>query len=176
MLLAGFPVVASFAARDGLLQTLTADAFRGRVFGALGAIQGLAILVGLTLGAVAIDAIGVVPVVSLGAAMWIVGGVFALTRLAPESRRYHGEEPRLNRDDSDAQARLIAEVRDIWDAKAAFWDEHMGEGNAFQLELIGPAVERLLAVRPERAHPRRRLRQWRLLPPAGTPRRARRGD
>jgi SAM-dependent methyltransferase len=48
----------------------------------------------------------------------------------------------------DAQARLVTEVRDIWDAKAAFWDEHMGEGNTFQLELIGPAVERLLAVRP----------------------------
>jgi Na+/melibiose symporter-like transporter len=84
MLLAGFPVVSAFAARDGLLQTLTADAFRGRVFGALGAIQGLAILVGLTLGAVAIDAIGVVPVVSLGATTWIVGGVFTLARLAPE--------------------------------------------------------------------------------------------
>ena len=39
-------------------------------------------------------------------------------------------------------------MRDIWDAKAAFWDERMGEGNQFQLELIGPAVERLLAVRP----------------------------
>ena len=81
MLLAGFPVVSSLAARDGLLQTLTVDAFRGRVFGALGAIQGMAILVGLTLGAVAIDAIGVVPVMSVGAAMWIVGGVFALVRL-----------------------------------------------------------------------------------------------
>jgi predicted MFS family arabinose efflux permease len=81
MLLAGFPVVASSAARGGLLQTLTADAFRGRVFGALGAIGGLATLVGLTLGAAAIDAIGVVPVVSVGAAMWIVGGVFALTRM-----------------------------------------------------------------------------------------------
>ena len=51
-------------------------------------------------------------------------------------------------DESDAQARLVDEVRDIWDAKAAFWDEHMGEGNAFQLEMISPAVERLLAVRP----------------------------
>ena len=50
-------------------------------------------------------------------------------------------------DDTNAQARLIAEVRDIWDAKAAFWDERMGDGNQFQLELIGPAVERLLAVR-----------------------------
>ena len=54
------------------------------MFGALGAIQGMAILVGLTLGAAAIDAVGVVPVVSLGAAMWIVGGVFALVRLAPD--------------------------------------------------------------------------------------------
>jgi 2-polyprenyl-3-methyl-5-hydroxy-6-metoxy-1,4-benzoquinol methylase len=50
-------------------------------------------------------------------------------------------------DDMSAQARLIAEARDIWDAKAAFWDERMGDGNQFQLELIGPAVERLLAVR-----------------------------
>jgi hypothetical protein len=47
----------------------------------MGAIQGLATLVGLILGAAAIDTIGVVPVVSLGSAMWIVGGVFALTRL-----------------------------------------------------------------------------------------------
>lgn len=54
----------------------------------------------------------------------------------------------MNMDERDAQARLADEVRDIWDAKAAFWDERMGEGNAFQLELIGPAVERLLAVRP----------------------------
>ena len=54
----------------------------------------------------------------------------------------------MTTDDIDAQSRLVAEVRDIWDAKAAFWDEQMGEGNTFQLELIGPAVEGLLAVRP----------------------------
>ena len=44
--------------------------------------------------------------------------------------------------------RFIDDVRRIWDAKAAFWDERMGDGNDFQLVLIGPAVERLLAVRP----------------------------
>ena len=82
MLLAGFPVVAAFAAGHGLLQTLTADAYRGRVFGALGTVQGMATLVGLTLGAPAIDAVGVVPVLSLGAAMWIAGGVVALVRLS----------------------------------------------------------------------------------------------
>src|SRR5215217_3324664 len=52
-------------------------------------------------------------------------------------------------DEMDAKARLVTEVRDIWDAKPAFWDERMGEGNAFQLELIGPAVERLLTLRSD---------------------------
>lgn len=46
------------------------------------------------------------------------------------------------------QPGLSDDVRRAWDAKAAFWDERMGDGNPFQLELIGPAVERLLAVRP----------------------------
>jgi MFS family permease len=81
MLLAGFPVVAATSARHGLLQLLTTDAFRGRVFGALGAAQGLAILIGLGFGGLAIDAVGVVPVVSVGAAMWIAGGVFVLFAL-----------------------------------------------------------------------------------------------
>ena len=43
---------------------------------------------------------------------------------------------------------LVPETREIWDSKAAFWDERMGEGNAFQRLLIGPAAERLLAVQP----------------------------
>lgn len=42
---------------------------------------------------------------------------------------------------------LVAETRRIWDEKAAFWDEQMGEGNAFARELIGPSVARLLAPR-----------------------------
>jgi 2-polyprenyl-3-methyl-5-hydroxy-6-metoxy-1,4-benzoquinol methylase len=50
--------------------------------------------------------------------------------------------------DADGRARLIADVRRRWDAKAAFWDERMGDGNPFQLELTGPAVERLLEVQP----------------------------
>lgn len=40
------------------------------------------------------------------------------------------------------------EVRAIWDTNAAFWDERFGEGNAFQRMLVGPATERLLALRP----------------------------
>ena len=44
-------------------------------------------------------------------------------------------------------AALTQESRAIWNAKAAFWDERMGEGNAFQRLLVAPATERLLALR-----------------------------
>ena len=43
---------------------------------------------------------------------------------------------------------LNREVQAIWDRKAAFWDERMGDGNLFQRVLIGPATERLLQVQP----------------------------
>jgi 2-polyprenyl-3-methyl-5-hydroxy-6-metoxy-1,4-benzoquinol methylase len=43
-------------------------------------------------------------------------------------------------------AALTQESRAIWNAKAAFWDERMSEGNAFQRVLVGPATERLLAL------------------------------
>lgn len=44
---------------------------------------------------------------------------------------------------------LTDETRDLWDAKADYWDERMGEGNAFHRQLVGPAVERLLTMRPD---------------------------
>jgi 2-polyprenyl-3-methyl-5-hydroxy-6-metoxy-1,4-benzoquinol methylase len=43
---------------------------------------------------------------------------------------------------------LNQEVRDIWNNNAAFWDQRMGEGNAFHKTLIEPTQERLLDVRP----------------------------
>jgi SAM-dependent methyltransferase len=42
----------------------------------------------------------------------------------------------------------VDETRQIWDLKAPAWDARMGEGNAFQRVLVGPAAERLLAVQP----------------------------
>lgn len=48
----------------------------------------------------------------------------------------------------DTLRRLVPETRAIWDRKAEFWDARMGEGNPFQLVLIGPAAERLLALQP----------------------------
>ena len=39
-----------------------------------------------------------------------------------------------------------AEVREIWDRKAAFWDDYMKEGNWHSKELVWPAQERLLGL------------------------------
>jgi SAM-dependent methyltransferase len=43
---------------------------------------------------------------------------------------------------------LNDEVRQIWNNNADFWDQRMGEGNAFHKTLIEPTQERLLNVRP----------------------------
>jgi 2-polyprenyl-3-methyl-5-hydroxy-6-metoxy-1,4-benzoquinol methylase len=46
-------------------------------------------------------------------------------------------------------AALNAEVQDIWNRNAGFWDEHMGaEGNDFHQLLVSPAAERLLQIQP----------------------------
>lgn len=39
------------------------------------------------------------------------------------------------------------DVRAAWDANAAFWDERMGEGNTFYLQLIEPNMLRLLEIK-----------------------------
>ena len=43
---------------------------------------------------------------------------------------------------------LNDEVREIWQENAPYWDEYMGEGNAFALQLVYPAAERLLQAEP----------------------------
>src|SRR5437660_2050194 len=43
---------------------------------------------------------------------------------------------------------LNEETRTIWDQNASFWDDNMGDGNAFQRLLVAPASERLLNLQP----------------------------
>jgi 2-polyprenyl-3-methyl-5-hydroxy-6-metoxy-1,4-benzoquinol methylase len=40
------------------------------------------------------------------------------------------------------------ETREAWDHNAAFWDEHIGEGNDFVEVLVWPATVRLLGLKP----------------------------
>jgi SAM-dependent methyltransferase len=49
----------------------------------------------------------------------------------------------------DDPATINAQVRDIWNQNAPFWDEHMGsEGNEFHRLLVAPVAERLLQIQP----------------------------
>ena len=84
--LAGFPAVAGGAGRQALVQTQAADAYRGRVFGALGAAQGIAMLIGFGIGGVLGDAVGIVPVLSASASTRVLGGFIALVMLPREMR------------------------------------------------------------------------------------------
>ncbi|MEA2515934.1 MAG: hypothetical protein QOJ59_5423 [Thermomicrobiales bacterium] len=86
MLLAGFPVVASGAGRQTLVQAQAADAYRGRVFGALGAVQGVALLIGFGVGGVLGDDIGLAPVLSASAGLRNLGGLVALGLLPRHAR------------------------------------------------------------------------------------------
>lgn len=49
---------------------------------------------------------------------------------------------------SSEQPVSVAETQAIWDAKAAFWDERMGDGNGYYRTAAAPAAESLLAIRP----------------------------
>ena len=55
----------------------------------------------------------------------------------------------MNDNNSESDCRhLNEEARVIWNANAEWWDDRIGDGNAFQLELIEPATERLLDIQP----------------------------
>jgi len=43
---------------------------------------------------------------------------------------------------------LNEETRAMWNQKASFWDERMGDGNDFHRLLVSPAAERLLNLQP----------------------------
>lgn len=43
---------------------------------------------------------------------------------------------------------MSSDALSIWSRNAAYWDEFLGEGNEFQLQLIMPATDRLLAIQP----------------------------
>lgn len=53
-----------------------------------------------------------------------------------------------NEFDRSQLAAMRQETQRLWEQKAAFWDERMGEGNDFQRLLVGPATERLLRIQP----------------------------
>jgi MFS family permease len=72
------PVVAAGAGSTTLLQTAVADAYRGRVFGALNTTAALVGLAGVWLAGIFGDILGVVPMLSVAGGITLLAGLIAL--------------------------------------------------------------------------------------------------
>ncbi len=82
--LAGFPSVAGVTGQQTIIQRQASDAYRGRVFGALGSLQGIAMMVGFGAGGLLGDYLGLVGILSAAALLRVIGGIGALA-LMPHS-------------------------------------------------------------------------------------------
>jgi Na+/melibiose symporter-like transporter len=87
MMAVGLPAALAVVGQTTLFQRTSSDSHRGRVFGALSAVQGVALLAGTLLAGVLGDVLGIVPVIAVQGAGYVVAGVIVLARL-PGARRY----------------------------------------------------------------------------------------
>jgi predicted MFS family arabinose efflux permease len=81
LVLAGVATVAWFAGAQTILQTRVEDAYRGRVFGALGATTTLVALLGMAAGGLAGDGLGVVLPLNVAGAAFVGAGLVAVVLL-----------------------------------------------------------------------------------------------
>jgi len=77
----GVPGALTLAGAMTLFQRSTDDAFRGRVFGALGAVEGVAILAGTLCAGFLGQAAGIIPVLAVQGGGYVVAGLAMLVTL-----------------------------------------------------------------------------------------------
>lgn len=80
MIVAGLPSALAGAGMMTLLQRGVDDSFRGRLFGALGAVQGLAVLVGTVTAGYLGNRIGTIPVLAFQGSVWLLAGLAVVIR------------------------------------------------------------------------------------------------
>jgi MFS family permease len=88
MLIAGAGIAGALmlTAAMTLMQEHTTDRYRGRVFGALGAVEGLAIVTGTVAAGVLGHALGIVAVLSVQGAGYVAAGILVLALLQAPRR------------------------------------------------------------------------------------------
>jgi MFS family permease len=88
VLIAGAGVAGTFmlTAAMTLMQEHTTDRFRGRVFGALGAVEGVAIVTGTVAAGVLANVLGIVAVLSVQGAGYVAAGIVVLALLQAPDR------------------------------------------------------------------------------------------
>lgn len=81
MVVVGVPGACCVAGMMTTFQTVTSDEFRGRVFGALNAVEGVAILVGIAIASWLGGVVGIVPIIAMQGGGYVVGGAVVLVAL-----------------------------------------------------------------------------------------------
>jgi MFS family permease len=82
MAIVGLPAAGIGVGYTTLLQTTVADEYRGRVFGAFGAVNALSLLIGSGLAGVLGDVLGIVTVLNVQGLVYIFAGAMVLVLLA----------------------------------------------------------------------------------------------
>jgi len=86
MIVVGLPGALTLAGMMTVFQNLTVDGTRGRIFGAVGAAESVAVLVGIAAAGFLGDAVGIIPVLVVQGLGYVAGGLVVLSRrrmLAP---------------------------------------------------------------------------------------------
>ncbi|NUR93626.1 MAG: MFS transporter [Kribbellaceae bacterium] len=86
MIVVGLPGALTVAGMMTVFQNLTVDGTRGRIYGAVGAAESVAVLVGITTAGFLGDAVGIIPVLVFQGLGYVAGGLVVLSRrrvLAP---------------------------------------------------------------------------------------------
>jgi Na+/melibiose symporter-like transporter len=93
MVIVGLPGALTIAGAMTLLQRNTDDKLRGRVFGALGAIEGVAILAGTVCAGLLGQVAGIVPVLAVQGGSYVVAGVAMAMALGGRAQRAPAPAP-----------------------------------------------------------------------------------
>ena len=86
MIVVGLPGALTIAGMMTVFQNLTVDGTRGRIYGAVGAAESVAVLIGITAAGFLGDAVGIIPVLVVQGLGYVAGGLVVLSRrrmLAP---------------------------------------------------------------------------------------------
>jgi MFS family permease len=81
MVIVGVPGALTMAGAMTLFQRSTEDSHRGRVFGALGAVEGVAILAGTVCAGFLAQAVGIIPVLAVQGGGYVLAGFAMLVVL-----------------------------------------------------------------------------------------------
>jgi Na+/melibiose symporter-like transporter len=93
MIVVGVPGALTMAGGFTLLQRATADGHRGRVFGALGAVEGAATVAGTITAGFLGQSVGIIPVLATQGAGYLIAGVAVVLALRPGTAQAAASEP-----------------------------------------------------------------------------------